>query len=429
MQTGGILYFRLHRHATTFRFIMRIQFLILICLFVGPQILAAQTPDTVRLVHYNVMRYGDPNCLSFTVKNNRLRTIFTHLRPDLLSVNELFPGQVNTNSFQVNTLMFNPLMQAAPVSNTTGSEIVNGFFYNSAKFGLLEHEAITGSVRDIDVYRLYHKASTKPGDTSDFHVIVAHFKSSTGQANETARALAAQRVTNWLLAHPQAQRVLFCGDLNLYGSTEPAWQTLTTYFDDPVNAYVGWVGPAFAAVHTQSPDDGSIGCAVGGGLDNRFDFILATPEISGGADRLYYLPEQYQTVGNNGNSYNTALNCNNNNSVPLNVCTALVGVSDHLPQLLPLVFKPAEQSSVGGAEARPALRVLGNPVRGHQLLLELQNAPEQPLAWQLFDALGRVIVQGKTTPVAGRMLLPLGAAKGLCYLSLRGVGGVKVLVE
>ena len=62
----------------------------------------AQSPDTLRFVHYNLLFYGDASCGSLTNKNARLKTIFNALRPDVLTVNEMTPNSGDINSLRTN---------------------------------------------------------------------------------------------------------------------------------------------------------------------------------------------------------------------------------------------------------------------------------------------------------------------------------------
>ncbi len=352
----------------------------------------SQSIDTLRFVQYNLLKYGEGGCLPMTTKNARMKIIFDALQPDILTVNEMLPNAAAINSLRTNALSFNPAMQSTTFGNSTNSEIVNTLYYNADKLGYLGHQVITGNIRDIDVYRLYHLASTYPGDTTDFYCISAHFKSSQGESNVSARANAAQSVVNWLQAHPQIQRYTLSGDFNLYSSTEPAFQTLLQRFDDPSGQPNGWQGLGFAVLQTQSPADGTDPCAVTGGMDDRFDFILASPNIYNGNDRIATLSSTYRTFGNDGVSYNTYLQCGNTTSVSPSVCEALRTASDHLPvtmQLLIQATTPVKQAW----KAPLQCRILGNPVR-ESVRIRLPEQWSGQGSWKILDELGRVVANG-----------------------------------
>ncbi len=363
----------------------------------------AQSADTLRFVQYNLLKYADGSCISLTTKNARLKTIFDALQPDILTVNEMLPSQTAINSLRVNALSFNTHLQSTPFGNSSGSDIVNTLYYNADKLGYLSHQSITGNVRDIDIYRLYHRGSTHPGDTTDLYCFVAHLKSSQGTTNVNARAAAAQSVVNWLQAHPQIQRYTISGDFNVYSSTEPAYQTLLQRFDDPSGQTNGWQGFAFAALQTQSPADGTDPCAVTGGMDDRFDFILTSPEVLSGNGRIAALPATYRTFGNDGTSYNTFLQCATTTSVSESVCTALRTASDHLPVTMQLLV-PVTTPVVQLWEPKRQCRILGNPVT-ENVVVRLPDERSSTATWKIVDELGRIMADGDTRAVSSNVLV------------------------
>ncbi len=364
--------------------------------------LPAQSADMLRVAHYNLLKYGDASCLSLTTKNARLKTIFDALQPDVLTVNEMLPSQTAINSLRTNALTFNANMQSTTFGNSTGSDIINTLYYNADKLGYLGHQVITGNIRDIDVYRLYHLASTQPGDTTDLYCLVAHFKSSQGESNESSRAAAAQSVVNWLQTHPQVQRYILSGDFNIYSSTETAYQTLLQRFDDPSGITNGWHGFAFAALQTQSPADGTHPCAVTGGMDDRFDFILTSPGIYNGSERIATVAGTYRTFGNDGVSYNDFLQCAATTSVSASVCTALRTASDHLPVTVQLLVQASTPVVTLSDPARQC-RLLGNPVT-ESLRIRLPEHAADRASWRIVDPWGRIVAAGDVPAANGNLL-------------------------
>ena len=127
------------------------------------------------------------------------------------------------------------------------------------------------------------------------------------------------------------------GDFNMYTSNEQGFINLTAdpnraiRFKDPINKPGSWNNSgAFASVHTQSTRvSGS--CHSGGGLDDRFDFVLCGQELLDNTRGLAYIPGSYRAVGNDGNHFNSSINTGTNSAVPSAVLTALYEMSDHLP--------------------------------------------------------------------------------------------------
>ncbi len=186
--------------------------------------------------------------------------------------------------------------------------------------------------RYISVFKLFHKI------TLDTLIIYsAHFKASQGSDNEARRLneAATLRVLTNLL--PPGTDFLLVGDLNLYRSTEPAYERLllqdgTGYFSDPINRPGSWHdNSGFADIHTQStriPNLGDEGSTMG--LDDRFDFILSSQSIidQGGID---YVEDSYRAYGNDGLHFNQSIHDPPNQSVSIEISIALYFVSDHLP--------------------------------------------------------------------------------------------------
>lgn len=380
---------------------------------------SAQTTDTIRVMHYNLLQYGYANCMPLQTKNGYLADIFENARPDILTINEIAPNTTTINSLRNDCLNFNPAMTSATYANSTGSSIVNMLFYNEDVFGFVGHSAITGNVRDIDVYHLYHKPSSSPADSTHLWFFVAHFKSSTGY--EYDRSQAANDITAWLANHPEVHNYMLCGDLNLYGSSEPAWQNLiggSTWFYDPIGSPSGWVGSSYANVHTQSPSAGANACGSEGGMDNRFDFTLVSPGVLFGNRGVLYLPNTCRAFGNDGVSYNQALNCNATTSVPSNVCTALRNASDHLPVVLDLAVGNLASSSTADPATPPA-KIFNNPATD-----ELRVAlTASDLNWLVVGMQGQTIFHGNSGENTLLTISLSGLAPGTYFLLVQNPKG------
>jgi len=278
-----------------------------------------------------------------------MSTIIGHALPDILVVNELGGGNAALNSFR---LLSNALNQNGRTfynfANAASSgNLANMIYFNNNKLGLHSQSTITNGanglplVRLIDHYILYHKEPSlaQHQDTTYLHILAAHLKAGSSNADERERAQATSAVMTYLDNNNIDSNVFFMGDLNLYNSSEPAYQDLINYtnanyrFRDPVNAPGNWGSTAYASLHTQSTRT-SGGCFAGGGMDDRFDFILASDGVINQQNRVGYLSNTYRTLGQDGRRYNNSLIFPTNNSAPTAVINALYNMSDHLPVLL-----------------------------------------------------------------------------------------------
>ncbi|HOI86779.1 MAG TPA: hypothetical protein PLV51_02855 [Lentimicrobium sp.] len=318
-------------------------------------VLSLNAQDTLTIMHYNILNYGNYSSYCTSANNNHevkdgyLRTIIAHTQPHIFTVNE-----VSQYDFYHTRLLNNVLnhdvdyYRRAAITNIAGSSIINGFFYDSRKFVLHSQSIPQSYVRDINLYRLYYRSSSlAAGDTTWINCIVAHLKASSGSTNAAARASMTSAVMTWLRTNALPGNYLIMGDFNLYTSSEEAYQNLINpinanqafRFYDPVDTPGNWSNNyAYAGVHTQSVSSSGNGCQASGGLDDRFDFILASGSIMNGTEGIRYLEGSYEAIGQDGNHFNKSINDYPSNvSVPSAVLNALASNSDHLPVVMKVV--------------------------------------------------------------------------------------------
>ena len=308
--------------------------------------------DTLTVMQYNLLEYGNYNsgfadCYESNNNTQRkdecIRTLVNYVKPDIFTVCEFGATQALQNSFVRHNLNINGMnyWQTDNIINYAGSNIINHIFYDSRKMGLKRHVALRTNPRDTDVYELYLKtASLAAGDTIRLVCIVAHPKAGLGY--EGQRRALMQIAMDYVNQNYPTDNVLIMGDFNMYGASESGYRLLTqTYtnpsicFVDPL-ASVGGVGEwnnnsQFTAFHTQSTRSYSEECFSGGGLDDRFDFILMADEILFSYNHMRYVPGSYKAVGNDGHHFNQSVDQGYNSAVPSEVAEALFDASDHLP--------------------------------------------------------------------------------------------------
>ena len=307
--------------------------------------------DTLKVMSYNLLNYGNITSYctasnnSFVDKEKYLRRIINYVKPDIFAVCELAG-----NSFIQKRLLdsalnggIRPVFAKANYSNSAGSDIVVMLYYNAVKLSLAGQYVLNTQVRDIVLYRLYYRDPnlSQTHDTAFVNCIVAHLKAGSTTSDANTRKAMVNNAMLWLSQHGGAGNYLFMGDLNVKRSSEQAYQLLVNNsnsairFYDPINKPGNWNNSSsFAPQHTQSTHTSSNGCASGGGLDDRFDFILASNDIINGTKHVKYIPGSYAVVGNDGAHFNQAINSGNNGSAPASVINDLYHMSDHLPVVL-----------------------------------------------------------------------------------------------
>ena len=331
---------------------MKKYLLIITLLGLSWTIRSAKAQEMITVMQYNLLYYGNYNsgfadCYETNNNTQRkdecIRTIVDYVKPDIFTVCEFGATAVLQNDFLRHNLNINgaDYWQSDNIINYAGSNIINHIFYDSRKFGLSKHIALRTNPRDTDVYELYLKTpSLSAGDTIKLVCIVAHPKAGMGyEANRRALMQVAMDHVN---QYYSTDNVLIMGDFNMYGASESGYRLLTqTYsnpnicFMDPM-ANLGGVGEwsnnnQYTAFHTQSTRSYSEECFSGGGLDDRFDFILMADEIAFSYNHLRYAQGSYHAVGNDGHHFNQSVNQGNNLAVPAEVAEALYDASDHLP--------------------------------------------------------------------------------------------------
>ena len=355
---------------------MKNRFLFLFLLLFSGHVLAQ---DTLTVMHYNLLYYGINTSFCNSQNNNvdlkdqYLASIIDYVRPDIFTVNELGRGQDNVSRILENVLNAGEedRFSAATYTNTTNSTIVNMLYYDHNKFTLCFEAVVSNLMRDINLYTLFYndEEGLASGDTVFLNVIVAHLKAGSEASDQQLRTSEVQAVMAYLSSSNIRGNLLFAGDFNMNSSYEQAFQHITFYpnedirFYDPVEQPGQWYNNAtFAPYHTQSTRSGSQGCFVSGGLDDRYDLILASNAIMQGYYGLSYISDSYKALGQDGNRFNQSVIYPTNTSAPQEVIESLYGMSDHLPVIMQL---KTGEISVGQpdilAETLPV--TVNNPVR------------------------------------------------------------------
>ena len=315
----------------------------------------------VKVMQYNLLNYGNNfgSCSdynnSITYKNSKLKTIFAHVKPDIITVNEIAysPDGRYVNSILDNALNVDGVDYYKTSDKIKGNaSIGNAVFFNSKKIGFADQDIITTEPRITDVYKLYYKTPDLgvTEDTVFIYCFVAHLKA--GRDDTERRRNAAKSIMIYR-KYKQQDNCLMMGDFNLYTNQEPAYKMFTDYeiedlnFNDPVNAEGAWSNNSnYKKYHTQSTHSRS-DCAVGGGMDDRFDFILISNNLLKD-DYLKYKSGSYKAIGQDGSFFNRSILESNNSNMPSSVINALYNCSDHLPVYLELTVKPKPLTDTGG---------------------------------------------------------------------------------
>ena len=410
--------------------------------------LKAQSFDTLKVMTYNLLNYRNTTnqCNNTnnnpTTKENALEIIIDHTLPDVFVACELGGSPNGFNAFTLLNSSFNQngrsYYNMANYTITSGSSLTNMLYYNSNKLGLESQTTIQKGlnnidlVRLIDIYTMYYKDPNlaQHGDTTYLHFIGAHLKAGNTTADRNERAEATEAVMAYLDTINATGNYFFMGDLNVYRASEPAFLDLVFYtpdpglnFFDPVNRVGTWTNNSiYADVHTQSTRT-SGGCAAGGGMDDRFDFILASDEVINNTDKVEYIANTYEALGQDGNRFNGTIKNPTNNSVPFFVANALFDLSDHLPVMMDLKVTLPAANNISGQEFNFDVEY-NNPVTD-KLVLSINDNSVAIKSIELVDMSGKVL---KAALVVNKNRIEINTAefsRGTYFLRLSSTEGLK----
>ena len=318
----------------------------------------------IRAMFYNTLNYN-----SDAQSQNRtpyLRTILEEVAPDLFMVCELKNEIASNYLFENAVLLANNNFNKAEFKNSESpaTGLLQMVYYNSEKLELVYNEVIPTDIRDINHYTFNIKSDQEEVPTK-IEVFVTHLKASRSASNMQKRLASIDIFTRELDRLPENSHVLFAGDFNFYTSNEPGFQKIIdennsipiidpidrlcpTFPDDGINyfnednydAMYFWNNSSFSDVHSQSTRNSEVnGDGAGGGMDDRFDFIMMSKNFTT-SNKLIYIEGSYKTIGNNTNCYNSYVsNSNCFGTYTQELRNALYYFSDHLPISIDLEFK------------------------------------------------------------------------------------------
>ena len=331
--------------------------------------------DTLKVMAYNVLNYGDGCQGSLSTLNSYLKTIIQYTQPDLLSCEKMTAfaatatGAANyaaviTDSV-LNILFPNRFAFATP-TNVAGDTKMSCLFYNKQKLTFVKTETLLASVSDFDLYKLYYSDPnlTITHDTTFLYVIVNHTKS--GSSSTIRDTQVSSYMTTLRNKFAYLPNVINMGDFNTANSAEAGYQSVisnadsTTMMSDPsfypdmVNQYpADWTNNAnlyssFLTTSTRQSSSVPNSCGTNGGAKSWYDHIFISTWLIKNADYISYIPNSYQTIGNDGNRLNVSINSTspvNNLSAPASVINAEFQFSNKYPVTIKLLVRANRSGS------------------------------------------------------------------------------------
>jgi endonuclease/exonuclease/phosphatase family metal-dependent hydrolase len=379
--------------------------------------------NTIKTMFYNVLWFPELN----PDRIDLLQEVLQDYEPDIFMVCELQNQEgadailnVGLNSDG------NSNYSAAPYfeNQSGGGDLQQALFYRNDMFLLENTEIINTPVRDINKYTLLLNTTAQDTNPIRIYAYVTHLKSSQGSANQQLRLSMVEAFVNDTQQLEEDSFVLFAGDFNIYTSTEPAYQeildqTNSITMADPINTPGAWNNNEdFRAIHTQSTRTSSsgFGGGAGGGLDDRFDFIMVSQNMMTNTN-LQYKTNSYKAYGNNGNCYNNNINdINCGGAYNQNIRDALYNMSDHLPVVMEL--ETDQEIVILDTPQQPLVQPfsLKNTMVSQQLTVYAPQWDIQSDTFGVFNTLGQEILGFKIN-AATTLVNVAQLAKGVYYIT------------
>jgi len=366
-------------------------------------------PDTLRVMAYNVLGYGQFNgCQgSHSLYNAYLDTIVQFANPDIIGLEKM--GSVQTSpadmaydapvGFQ-DTILQNVLNPAFPgrfsYCKNTNFSVSNTeclVFYNQLKLGYLGITCtyVSGSPNeDFNTQKFYYLDPNlgTTHDTTFLYLTDNHDISGSSSAAQRGAQIAAEMAD--IKNHfTHLANMINMGDFNLRNTSEPVYQTLTNpadtgfrYYDPPFNpdhalSYpADWDGSpgAYSSYLTTSTRVSATvpnACGTSGGAKDWYDHIFLSPWIINNANFISYSPHSYRTIGNDGHRLSVSINdAPANTSAPPSVINSLFQMSNKYPVMVDLLLWPnTTGTSLPDPEILPSAVVYQSMLNEHIIII------------------------------------------------------------
>lgn len=373
--------------------------------------------DTICLMQYNLMYYTynadytdcDATTNNLDLKDYYLKQLIQYVKPDVFCVNEIGKEVEWANRLLNNVLNQNGISYYATVPPVNSwSTIGNRIFYDTRKLIYYNAFYVPTSVININAFKFYFNSSDlMQGDTTFITFIICHLKAGGGSGNATTRYQQTLALMNRLETLGEDNYV-WSGDFNSYSASDSGianalyWHNPSFRFYDPINKLGNWHdNENYALYHTQSTHSGyNDACFSGGGLDDRFDFILVSPHVYTGEKGVKSMNESYRIIGQDGNRFNRSIINPTNSSAPANIITALHKISDHLPVVMNFEIKADIVNAITNQISPNFFVDVVNPIRD-KIEIMVNTPGDEILTFQFFSIEGKLLTQFTKTLSAG----------------------------
>ena len=327
----------------------------------------ASASAQLRVMHYNIAGYqGDDAALKDVLAAMHADNKMGWAQPvDIFLFNEVnntaWPkiiAAVNASAPAGVTYTAGTYTSASGETSASGAQAM---FYRSDTLTEITSghaDIFSGASRYCDRWQMQIKGYTSA--LSKFYVYGAHLKASTGSTNEALRNTGMKAIRANADALGAGIPCIYTGDFNFYNNTEDGYVSLIAAGNgqgvDPYGSG-NWTGTSNSWKQTQAPMIVGYNGMVGGGLNDRFDFIVPSLGAADGKG-ISAMTSTMRVPGNDGNHYNIDINAGNNTYYPTEIARSnlladnLGMASDHITQLMEFQVPAKMSASLVGAPTR-----------------------------------------------------------------------------
>ena len=327
----------------------------------------ASASAQIRVMHYNIAGYqGDDAAMKAVLAAMHADNKMGWAQPvDIFLFNEVnntaWPkiiAAVNASAPAGVTYTAGTYTSASGETSASGAQAM---FYRSDTLTEIvsgHMDIFSGASRYCDRWLMQIKGYTST--LSKFYVYGAHLKASTGSSNEALRNTGMQAIRANADALGAGIPCIYTGDFNFYNNTEDGYVSLIAAGNGQgVDPYGNgnWTGSTNAWKQTQAPMIVGYNGMVGGGLNDRFDFIV--PSLGAADSRgISAMISTMRVPGNDGAHYNSDINAGNNtyyspDITRSNILADNLGMaSDHITQLMEFQVPAKMSASLVSAPTR-----------------------------------------------------------------------------
>lgn len=369
--------------------------------------LAASAHAQIRVAHWNISAIkGNTAALTRVLQALHADNKSGWAQPvDIITFNEVTTGSLSTLQSLMNAAapagVTYTLATYTSASGETSASGAQAMFYRSDRFSEITSghaDIFTEASRYTDRWLLqltgYSDAKAR------VYVYGSHLKASTGSTNENLRFDGAVAIRNNADALPAGSPIIYTGDYNFYSNTESGYLEIISAGPaqavDPFGTGT-WAGASNAIKHSQAPAVSPCCGLVGGGMDDRFDFVMPSLSANDG-NGISMIAGTMRNVGNDGAHFDTGVGVGNNTYFPGELARSnaladdLEAASDHIPQILE--FTVPARLSAAFVSAVPTRAIQNATVT---LPVRVQNAATYVNALGVDDLAYSVTGSGKVT--------------------------------